>query len=97
MARSSTMASSPPRFAPPIEGFITAQEVRNIRAQLRRMSEPRGVGTEKGSEDHHRRRVDTEHRGVTGTAPRRSFSEPRHPHFNGCSRRQGAYNYCELN
>ena len=60
------MASSPPRFAPPIEGFITAQEVRNIRAQLRRMSEPRGASPQKGGEDHHRRRVDTEHRGVTG-------------------------------
>jgi len=60
------MASSTPRFTTPIDGFITAQEVRNIRAQLRRMSEPQGIDPQKASEDHHKRRVDTEHRGVTG-------------------------------
>lgn len=55
------------------DGFITAQQVRDIRAQLKRMSEPKHepvpVGTEIGKENrpHHSQRVDTEHRGVTGT------------------------------
>jgi len=74
------MAPSPPRFTPPFEGFITAQEVRNIRAQLRRMSQPQGMDPQKVSEEQHRRRVDTEHRGVTGTSPRRSILIHRYPH-----------------
>jgi hypothetical protein len=68
------MAPSPPRFTPPFEGFITAQEVRNIRAQLRRMSQPQGMDPQKVSEEQHRRRVDTEHRGVTGTPLADPFS-----------------------
>jgi hypothetical protein len=74
------MASPPPRFVPRIERFITAQEVRNIRAQLRRMSEPQGMDGQKVSEEH-RRRVNPEHPGVTGITPRRFFlTLKRHPH-----------------
>jgi hypothetical protein len=62
------------------DGFITAQQVRNIRAQLKRMSDhnkhetvtPVETDIGKGklgekTRPHHSQRVDTEHRGVTGT------------------------------
>ena len=60
------MARSHSEYVPRLEanqGFIAAQEVRNIRAQLRNMSEP------KASVDSHtqkldRHRVDTGHCGV---------------------------------
>jgi hypothetical protein len=51
------------------EGFITAQQVREIRAELRRMSE-RNFKAGEDSKDGislRRERVDTEHRGVAGT------------------------------
>jgi hypothetical protein len=51
------------------EGFITAQQVREIRAELRRMSE-RNVHAGEESKDGIKQvheRVDTEHRGVAGT------------------------------
>jgi len=44
--------------------FITAQQVRDIRAQLRRMSEQNSLDATK-DDSHHR--VDTEHRAVAGT------------------------------
>jgi hypothetical protein len=65
-----------------VEGLLqpTAPEVRNMRAQLRRMSEPQGMDSQNVSKERNQRRVDTEHRGVTGTAPRGSFLIRRHPH-----------------
>ena len=76
-------AKSYRRFIPhtePIDGFVTAQQVRDIRAQLRRMSEPKAANVDntiasspssegKMTAEHpeHKTRVDTEHRGVTGT------------------------------
>jgi hypothetical protein len=72
-------AVNPRRFIPhtdPIDGFVTAQQVRDIRAHLRRMSEQyttnstdQPISETKASAEHpqHRQRVDTEHRGVTGT------------------------------
>jgi hypothetical protein len=47
------------------EDFITAQQVRNIRASLRAMDEENKISAEHAGRDH--KRVDTEHRGVTGT------------------------------
>ena len=58
----------------------TAPEVPNIRAQLRLMSEPQGMDSQNVSKEEQNRRVDTEHRGVTGTAPRGSFLMQRDPH-----------------
>jgi hypothetical protein len=71
------------RITPRLEtndGFITAQQVRNIRAQLKRMSDHNThetvtpmeteIGQGKLGEArlaHQSQRVDTEHRGVTGT------------------------------
>lgn len=52
------------------EEFITAQQVREIRAQLRRMSEqkvPRASVDTKDGAHHRQERIDTEHRGVAGT------------------------------
>ena len=51
------------------EGFITAQQVREIRAELRRMSEQstaQGIDASKDGVKTHER-IDTEHRGVAGT------------------------------
>ena len=54
------------------DGFITAQQVRDIRAQLKRMSQPNNkleepVTIGETQPRHTQRRIDTEHRGVTGT------------------------------
>jgi hypothetical protein len=50
----------------PIEGDITAQQVRDIRAHLRRMSDQKLSG-DLSNDGKREGRVDTEHRGVTGT------------------------------
>ena len=47
------------------DSFITAQQVRNIRASLRAMDDENKISAEHTGRDH--KRVDTEHRGVTGT------------------------------
>ena len=68
-ARSSTIARSHSEYVPRLEanqGFITAQEVRNIRAQLRNMSEPK-TSTDPQSQLLDHRRIDTDHPGVPGT------------------------------
>ena len=68
-AHFSTIARSHLEFAPrlePNQGFITAQEVRNIRAQLRNMAEPNtSIDPQNQKLDHDR--VNTGHRGVSGT------------------------------
>ena len=65
-ARLSTIARSHSQFVPRLEanhGFITAQEVRNIRAHLRNISEPKtSLDPQNQKLDHYR--VDTGHRGT---------------------------------
>lgn len=65
-AHLSTIARSHSQFVPRLEanhGFITAQEVRNIRAHLRNISEPKtSLDPQNQKLDHYR--VDTGHRGT---------------------------------
>jgi hypothetical protein len=70
MAQSNKQQSITPRLEPN-DGFITAQQVRDIRAHLKRMSQPNNklddaiaIGE---TRPRHTQRIDTEHRGVTGT------------------------------
>jgi len=49
------------------EDFITAQQVRNIRASLRAMEDNSKSSVDDSQVQERHRRVDTEHRGVTGT------------------------------